>query len=213
VLVKDYQFAAAHSSVPVKVILPGPYTLAYCTQAPAGHKTQLLQDYTAALREEVFALSAAGVPLIQIDEPLILRHKEDWGLCADAITHIFQHCHTKRAFTTFFGAIDNVYPKILDLPVDVLGLDFTQTARPNVEAIKGSPFGKELAAGVIDARNTRLETVEETIALVQEIAEVVPPEKITVCPSTSLEYVPRETAFLKLSRCAEIAVRASEVLV
>ncbi len=214
VLVKNYQFAASHSSVPVKVILPGPYTLAYSTQAPASNKTQLLQDYTRALREEVFALSAAGAPIIQIDEPLILRHKQDWGMCADAIAHIFEHCRTKRAFTTFFGSIDGgVYPRIFDLPVDILGLDFTQTARPNLNAIKGSPFPKELAAGVIDSRNTRIESVEEIVTLVQELSEVVAPEKITVCPSTSLEFVPRDTAFLKLSRCAEVAKRANEVLV
>jgi 5-methyltetrahydropteroyltriglutamate--homocysteine methyltransferase len=214
VLVRDYRFAAAKSGVPVKIVLPGPYTLARLTHAPGGNKRRLVLDYAAALHDEAMALSGAGAPLIQFDEPLILRQKEDWGLFAEAIGAVVNGVRTKTAVTTYFGTIDHVYPKILDLPVNVLGLDFvTTTARPNMLALRGEPFTKELAAGVLDARNTRLEPVDQVVTLLQEICEVVPPEKLYVCPNTGLEYLPRDTAFLKLARTAEVAARAREVLV
>lgn len=212
-LVRDYRFAAEHSSVPVKVILPGPYTLARLTQAPAGMRKRLPMWYASALREEAMALASAGAPLIQFDEPLILRQKDDWGTAAEALREAVRDVRTKTAVTTYFGTIDHIYPAILDLPVDAIGLDFTGIARPNLQALKSTPFGKDLFAGVIDARNTRLEPVEQVVALLEEITEVVSPDRVTVCPSTGLEFVPRETAFLKLARCAEVALRAREVLV
>ncbi len=214
VLVRDYEFAKAHSTVPVKMILPGPYTLGRLSLAKNGTKKQLVMQFAAALNQEAKALAAAGCPLIQFDEPMVLHQKDDYGLFAEALAAAVQGVNCETAVNFFFAAIDPLYPKILDLPVSTIALDFAyHTAKPNLKAIQAAPFTKKLIAGLIDARNTLVEGVDETVELVRVLTETVSPENMAVAPNTSLEFVPRDTAFLKLARCAEVAAKATEVLV
>jgi len=62
---------------PVKVTLPGPYILTRAlwvpelSQAAYGSKEELGEDVVALLRQEVVALCALGVELIQLDEPVL----------------------------------------------------------------------------------------------------------------------------------------------
>lgn len=214
VLVRDYEFAKAASSVPVKMILPGPYTLGRLSLAKSGTKKSLVMAYAEALNREAQALAAAGCPLVQFDEPMVLHQKDDYALFAEALAVATKGVTCETAVNFFFGAIDPLYPKILELPVTTIALDFAyHTAKPNLRAIQGAPFTKKLIAGLIDARNTLVEDVAATVEQVQMLTETVSPEALSIAPNTSLEFVPRDTAFLKLARCAEVTAKAKEVLV
>ena len=70
-----------------------------------------------------------------------------------------------------------------------------------------------LGFGIIDARNTRMEPVEEIAEQIQRVSEFVPAERLYVNPSCGLEYLPREVAFEKLKRLAEGVRRAEAVVV
>jgi 5-methyltetrahydropteroyltriglutamate--homocysteine methyltransferase len=91
---------------------------------------------------------------------------------------------------------------MLELPVDVIGLDFAW-GRANWEALKAVSFTKKLGLGVVDARNTRLETAQAVADAIKRAGDHVPPEGLYVNPSCGLEYVPRETAFQKLKVLVE----------
>ncbi len=73
----DVRFLRAHTSRPIKVTLPGPYLLTRAmwvkevTRGIYPTKEALGDDVVVALREEVFALAAAGVEFIQLDEPVL----------------------------------------------------------------------------------------------------------------------------------------------
>jgi len=114
---------------------------------------------------------------------------------------------TKKALCTYFGDVGGVYPQLLELPFEVIGLDFVAGYR-NWEVVNEAPFTKELAFGILDARNTRLEPVDEIVTAIRRISEVVPPDRLQISPSAGLEFLPHGVAKRKLYLLAE-ATRAA----
>lgn len=203
ILVRDYEFAAGHSEKPVKALITGPYTLAtLSSDSHYGDRRRLVLDVAEALHEEALALAAAGAPIIQINEPAILRHKEDAPLLQEAIARVLDGVDTETALYTWFGDTDGILPQLMETPVDVIGLDFVW-GLGNWEALKRTVFTKTLAFGIVDARNTKMESVGEIVEQIRRVGEFVPAERLYVNPSCGLEYLPREVAFEKLKRLVE----------
>jgi 5-methyltetrahydropteroyltriglutamate--homocysteine methyltransferase len=212
-LVADYEFAARHSARPVKALLTGPYTLAALSaDLHYNDRRRLVRDLAAALNQEARALAAAGVALLQLNEPAILKRKDDAPLFLEAIATTLDGVDTETAVYTWFGDAAGILPGLLELSVDVIGLDFVW-GPGNWEALRHGTFDKALGFGIVDARNTRLESSEEIAESVRRVSEVVPTERLYVNPSCGLEYLPRETAFEKLKRTAEGVRRAETVAV
>jgi len=213
VLVRDFEFAAAHSTKPVKAMLTGPYTLAaLSTDSHYGDRRGLVLDLAQALHQEALALAAAGAPFIQVNEPAIVHNKDDAPLLHEAITRMLDGVGTRTALQTWFADAAGILPLLNDLPVDVIGLDFVW-GPANWDALKAGPFTKDLGFGIVDARNTRMETADEIATQIRRVAELVPAERLYVNPSCGLEYLPREVAFEKLKRMVEGVRRAEAVAV
>ena len=220
VLVRDYEFAARHSEKPVKALITGPYTLAaLSTDSHYGDRRRLVLDLAQALHQEALALAAAGVPVIQVNEPAILRHKEDVPLFMEAVAGMLdglpasgRGVQTETSLYTWFGDADGILPQLLELPVDLIGLDFV-SGPGNWEALKRTVSlwrTKGLGFGIVDARNTKMESAQEIAEQVRRAGEFVPADRLHVNPSCGLEYLPREVAFEKLKRLVE-GVRAAAV--
>lgn len=210
IAVSDYAFAAAHSARPVKPVVTGPFTLAVLSRDEFyGNRDQLVMALAAALNRELRALAASGPSLIQVDEPGLLIQRDRFPVFQRAMEALWDGVGVRRALYTYFGHIDGLYPAILDLPVDVLGLDFVAGAR-NWEVIGRARFTKELGLGVVDARNTRLETPDEIAEACRRAAEIVPASSLHVGPSAGLEFLPRRVARKKLETLAAGVRRARE---
>jgi len=212
VVAGDYEFAAVQSPVPVKALVTGPYTLAALS---ANHHYSSLRELVLALaaelRNEVLALDRAGAPIIQVNEPAILQQKEDFPLFRQALETMMDGVRTEAHLYTWFGDVDGLYPQILELPFAAIGLDFVK-GPANWGVIARQPFTKKLGLGIIDARNTRLESVDEIVSAVGRANAMLSGEMIYVNPSCGLEYVPREVAQAKLGRMVQGVRRAQEVL-
>ena len=76
-VVHEFEFASSCSDKPVKVALPGPYLLTRTMwldclrERPYESRDELARDVVRVLREEVHFLLAAGVALVQFDEPVL----------------------------------------------------------------------------------------------------------------------------------------------
>ncbi|MFX1243301.1 MAG: methylcobamide--CoM methyltransferase, partial [Promethearchaeota archaeon] len=138
-------------------------------------------------------------------------HRDDLPLFQRAIERALEGISVQRALYLYFGDMDGLYPQVLDLPVDVLGLDFVMGAR-NFELLKTAPFTKTLGLGLIDARNTKMESAEQIVGGLRRAQDVVPLDRVHLSPSCGLEFLPREAAQSKLARMVEGARRAQEVL-
>ncbi len=212
ITVADYRFAAKHSQRPVKAVMPGPYTLARLSRDEHyGSLEGGVMGYAGALNQEARALQEAGAGFIQLNEPAILRHRGDLPLFRRAIERALEGISVQRALYLYFGDMDGLYPQVLDLPIDVLGLDFVMGAR-NFELLKTAPFTKTLGLGLVDGRNTKMESVEQILEGLRRVQEVVPLDRVHLSPSCGLEFLPREAAQAKLARMVEGARRAQEVL-
>ena len=203
-LAPDWEFAQKNSSKPVKAIIPGPYTLAALSlDKHYNSREKLALAYAEALRPEVDALVAAGCKHVQVNDPVIVFNKDDYRFFHNAITKLLDGVTgAETGVYTWFSDCAGILPQMLELPADVIGLDFAW-GPANWDALKAVSFNKKLGLGVIDARNTRLETAEAVADAIKRAGEFVPPERLYVNPSCGLEYVPRETAFEKLKVLAE----------
>lgn len=199
ILLPEYEFARSVASRPVKPVLTGPYTLARGSILQGGYRSvhDLALAYAEALGEEVRDLAQAKAQLIQVDEPAILAHPEDLQLLHQVLAALARQRGTARlALHISFGDVTALYRDLQTLPVDVLSLDFTYSPKlPGLIADLGS--SKPLALGLIDARNTKLETEERVFPILDSVLpRLTGPAYLT--PSCGLEFLPRERARAKL---------------
>ncbi|MFQ5793321.1 MAG: hypothetical protein ACE5JI_22855 [Acidobacteriota bacterium] len=201
ILLRDFKFARGISAKPVKVVLTGPYSLARGSLLETDVYRgigDLTRAYAEILAQEIRALADEGAALVQLDEPAILAHPEDLGLLREALDLLRGVMgKAKLALFVYFGDAAPLYRELQQLPIDVLGLDFTYSATlPSVIAEAGT--AKILSLGLFDGRNTRIERREEIFSLLDRILPHVTSSVVYLTPSSGLEYLPRERARAKL---------------
>ena len=213
VSVADYQYAVTMSAKPVKAVLPGPFQLAYhCQDKHYNDVAKLAHAAAEALNAEARALQAAGASFIQFNDPVLLKHKDQFPLYRELSQKLTAGVTAKTALYTYFGDIDGLYPQLFDLPFQVFGLDFV-AGDANFNVLKSFPSDRELGFGVVDARNTKMESIEDIVKQLDAIVKVIPLERIYLNPTCGLEFLPRSNAYEKLARISAAAQRAQEVLV
>ena len=208
----DYRFAAANSEKPVKAVVIGPYTLAKLSRWP--HYSDLREvvlDLAGVLNREAGALAAAGASVVQFDEPAILRNKGDFPLFKEAMSILVEGVSSKTAIYAYFGDISGIAAEFPRLPFDIIGLDFVMGSA-NFDLISAFPEDKDLGLGIVDARNTKMETIDEVVSQIRRAAESVSLDRMQVSPSSGLEFLPRRNAYEKLVRMVEGVSKAREVL-
>jgi 5-methyltetrahydropteroyltriglutamate--homocysteine methyltransferase len=193
----------------MKAVLTGPYTLAKFSlveNSTMGSLEARALAYAEALAGEVHALAEAGAEFIQIDEPAIVKYPGDWDVFARALQKLIeprqQAAQAGKQFTlalyVYFHDPAPLYEKLVQLPVDVVGLDFTYNPRlVEVVVQEGSPI--PLGLGLVDARNTKLENPSELARQVERMLPKIGGGTCYLGPSSGLEYLPRDRAFAKLA--------------
>lgn len=204
--VDAWRFADSVARAEVKAVIPGPVTFARLSvdEHYTSHEDFVLA-IARVLAQEAFELEAAGAEHIQIDEPALLNAPEDIDLGAEAvylITNELQRAETTLA--TYFGDIKRLGPQLFEYPVTWFGLDFV-SGQENFQLVEQLPPEKKLQAGILDARNTKLETTGELRSLIELLESKLTADRLRVAPSAGLEFLPREKARAKLARLAEAA--------
>lgn len=204
IVVEDWKKAQNWAgNIPVKAVLTGPYTLSRLSRDDYYKDLEkLVKAYTKALIEEVKLLEENKVKYLQFNEPSIQYYPEDFEIFINAYKEIRKYFSGNLAIYTYFYTILPLKDKIKDLPIDIFGIDFV-SRKENFEILKDFPKNIALGYGIVDARNTKLETPEQISDLVKKALEYIPEEKLFVNPSCGLEYLPRERAYEKLVNLAK----------
>jgi 5-methyltetrahydropteroyltriglutamate--homocysteine methyltransferase len=212
--VEAWQFASSVATAPVKAVLPGPITFARLSvDEHYGTHEEFVLAIARILAQEAFELEAAGVRYLQIDEPSLLDAPEDLVLAKRALGLIKSELRaeeTQVTLATYFDDAKRLGEELYELPADVFGFDLI--AGPDSrELIDSLPDGKKLQAGLVDARNTRLEDPDDLAREIAGFVERLGADRVAISPSSGLEFLPREKARAKLHRLAEATekVRAS----
>ncbi|MEW6593092.1 MAG: hypothetical protein AB1305_05410 [Candidatus Hadarchaeota archaeon] len=213
-VVKEFSFAKGVSPKPVKAVVTGPYTLARLSinRSSAGLKS-LVESFAGAVAREVSELSKAGAEIVQVEEPAILKNTGDMGMFSSAIEDVAdERGQAEIMLCTYFGDASSIYSELAELPVDGLLFDFTYGPCLADEIIMAG-CEKDLGLGVIDGRNTKMDQTQEVLELLEKILPKVGSSRVYITPSCGIgDYLPREVAFKKLQKVAEVAKKAEELL-
>ncbi len=204
-LVEEYRFASGLSKKPVKVALPGPLTLVISTEMKAKQSREsLLSLYAGLIRKEVEALVAAGVKEIQIDEPSFTAQEPLLNQAVEGVGKIFQGIKARRWVACYFHDVTPILPALAKLPVEVLSLDLIAGSKA-IGRLKEKIWPGEIACGLVDARNTKLESQAELKQQVEDLAKAIPIDRLWLTPTCGLEFLPHEAAVKKLQLLREVA--------
>jgi 5-methyltetrahydropteroyltriglutamate--homocysteine methyltransferase len=220
--VDDLRFLKAHTSRPVKITVPGPFTMAQQAQIDAygGSRELAAMDYAAAVNEEIRDLFAAGADVVQIDEPYMQARPEEarvYGL--NALNRALDGVTGTTAVHICFGyaAIIHARPEAYSFLPELAGCSCRQisieTAQSNLDcSVLATLPGKKIVLGVIDLSKHEVETPETVAARIRRALPYVAAENLIVAPDCGMKYLPRESAIGKLrSMVAGAAIVRAEL--
>lgn len=204
-LTPEFRAASSFAARPIKVILTGPYTLArLCAFEAYSSFDAFLDDLAVILAQEVKALEQAGARYLQLDEPALLSWPEDHAKAKRALGKVLAGVRgLETTLLLNYGRLDGLAERLNEFPVDVLALDFTLEPS-HLELAKTGKLAKKICAGVLNARNTRMEDPKQTHGNVRALRELLGERLVYISPNYSLEFLPRETARRKLELLREI---------
>ena len=135
--VELFRYAREISNREVKAIFTGPYTMMeWSFNEHYSSRRELLRDLSIALHQEALEFESAGAKYIQIDEPAIPTKPKEIDLAFDAMKTVIEGIRAKTISHMCYGDFEYIYPKILELGVDQLDLEFANRNYELLEIIK-----------------------------------------------------------------------------
>lgn len=171
---QEYREAKAQG-IETKPVVIGPFTLLKLLKYK-GSKSAF--DYKCILAKEYFklitAFENAGVQWLQLDEPYLVRDlsPEDIELFEIIYKKILPaRTQLKVLLNTYFGDVRDIYPKLLELNFDGIGLDFLE-GKETVNLIEryGFPKDKILFAGLVNGKNIWKTNYEKTLEVLSRLS-------------------------------------------
>lgn len=212
VTVDAVRFLRAQTDRPIKVTLPGPFTMTQ--QAVNEHYAEdadLAMAYAAAVNEELLELFAAGADIVQLDEPWMqARPKLAHDYAVPAINRALQGAPGTTAVHLCFGYAAMVkdkpsgysfLPELEGSRADIISIEAAQPGL-DPEALASLP-SKRIMLGVIDLNDPKAETAEVVAGRLRAALKHVPAERLVVAPDCGMKYLTRDVAFAKLRAMAE----------
>jgi 5-methyltetrahydropteroyltriglutamate--homocysteine methyltransferase len=203
--VEAFRFADSITDRTVKAVLPGPVTFARLSldEYYSDHETFTLA-IADVLAQEAAELEAAGATVIQIDEPALLDAPEDLELATKAVGRITSGLSSvETILATYFGDAKRLGSELFDVEVDGFGFDLISGPQ-NEELLAEVPSDRKVQVGILDARNTKLETVDDLERTILDLVDRLGADRLYITPSAGLEFLPREKARAKLQRLGEV---------
>ena len=213
---QDAAFLRTHANGPVKLTLPGPFTMTQ--QAENGYygsQQELAMAYADAVNAEIRDLFAAGVDVVQLDEPYLqARAGEARAFAIEAINRALDGVEGTTALHICFGyalvhhGAGTTKPKAYDFlgelnesKVDVISIE---AAQPRLDpAILAELPNKIIMYGVLDLADPQVETPATVAARIREALHYTAPERLWIAPDCGMKYHSREAAQAKLRAMVE----------
>lgn len=150
-----------------------------------------------AIRDEVVDLEAAGIKIIQIDEPAIREglplRRENWEAYLDWAVECFRisasgvkdetQIHTHMCYSEFNDIIKN----IAAMDADVITIETSRSQMELLDAFVDFNYPNEIGPGVYDIHSPRIPTTDEMVHLLNKAMHVLPVRNIWVNPDCGLK--------------------------
>jgi 5-methyltetrahydropteroyltriglutamate--homocysteine methyltransferase len=200
VTVDWWKYAQSLTEVPVKGMLTGPYTI--CDWSFNEHyatRRDFVLDLAKVIRDEALDLEAAGARFIQIDEPAASTRLDELDLVIEAMGVVTGPLSAHTITHICYGDFHRAYPKVLEIPVDQIDLEFANSEYSLLDDFTEHPFTKVLGLGVVDVHSHRIEPVEEIAEGIRRALKHLPANRIFVDPDCGLKTRTPDEAKQKLT--------------
>ena len=211
-VVEEFRYARTRARRPLKVTIPGPFTLAGRLAGGSVYPNRVAatEAFVPILANEVRALVAEGATFIQIDEPSPAIHPDapaDFAalfnpVVADVPAGVRLAAHL--CFGNYMGRplAKRTYRPVLDqlrrFAVHELVLEFANREMAELEVLAELTDRFDIAAGVIDVKNSYVETAYDVAERIDRILEYVPAERLSLVPDCGFSQTARGVTRPKL---------------
>lgn len=217
VFVNDAKFLRAQTDLPIKWALPGPMTM-IDTLFDAHYKSRekLAWEFAILLNQEARELEAAGVDIIQFDEPafnVFFDEMNDWGVatleraieglkCETAVHICYGYgikanTDWKKTLGSEWRQYEESFPKLQKSNIDIVSLECHNSHVPIdlIELIRG----KKVMVGAIDVASDTIETAEDVANTLRKALQFVDADKLYPSTNCGMAPLPRRVARGKLN--------------
>ncbi len=199
ITVSDTRYALSEAPR-VKGIITGPTTLSFALHiaTPAyRNRGELSLDLARVLAREAERLEAAGVAMIQIDEPVLSTGAVDIQNAAEAIKNVIGGLSVPVCLHVC-GNLSSLLPELLSFPVSILDFEFARSPS-NLGLCREFDFGKKMIGfGCVDSARPEVEPVSLIRERIQGALTVFSPGQLLIDPDCGLRMLPRDAAARKL---------------
>lgn len=196
--VKWSRYAQSLTSRPMKGMLTGPVTvLQWSFVRDDQPRAATCRQIALALHDEVLDLEAAGIGVIQIDEPALREglplRRVDWQAYLNWAVECFRitasgvadqtQIHTHMCYSEFNDIIDAVAA----MDADVISIETSRSRMELLDAFVKFRYPNEIGPGVYDIHSPRVPDAEEMVTLLQKAGAVLKSEQLWVNPDCGLK--------------------------
>lgn len=217
VFVEDAKFLRQQTNQPIKWALPGPMTMVdtLYDNYYKDRKT-LAWEFAKILNQEAKELEAAGVDIIQFDEPafnVFFDEVKDWGIAClekaieglkcETVVHICYgygikaNTDWKLTLGSQWRQYEEVFPQLRQSNVDIISLE-CHNSRVPIELLELIQ-GKKVMVGAIDVATDEIESPEDVATTLRQALEYVDADKLYPCTNCGMAPLTREVARGKLN--------------
>ncbi len=183
---------------PVKGMLTGPVTmLAWSFVRDDQPRGDTARQVALALRDEVADLEAAGIRVIQVDEPALretlpLRRSDraeylGWAVEAFKVTTCGVRDDTQIHTHMCYAEFGDVLQAIIDMDADVTSLEAARSKMAIVTDLARSGYPNEVGPGVWDIHSPRVPSVAEIVDHLHIATAAFPAQRLWVNPDCGLK--------------------------
>jgi 5-methyltetrahydropteroyltriglutamate--homocysteine methyltransferase len=209
--------ARTHTAHKLKFTLPGPMTIIdTIADRYYGDRVKMAFVFADLLNQEAKALAADGVDVIQFDEPafnVYMDEVNDWGVkaleragdgltCATAVHICYGYgikanTDWKATLGSQWRQYEETFPAIDRSSIQQVAIECRNSKVP-LELLALLP-GKVVQAGVIDVASAAVETPEDVVKVIEQVAKFVPKQNIVATTNCGMAPMRREIAEAKLA--------------
>lgn len=192
------KFAQSLTTRPVKGMLTGPVTMLQWSFARVDQpRRDTCLQLALAIRDEVIDLEAAGMPIIQVDEPGLREglplHAEDRGTYLAWAVEAFclatagvrddTQVHTHMCYAHF----DQIIEAVAAMDADVISFESARAGVHQAAEFIAAGYPNEVGPGIWDVHSPRVPSVEELTDALDRLVEIVPVERLWANPDCGLK--------------------------
>ena len=205
------RFLKRSTAKPVKITVPGPFTLTQLAKDEHyGDERQLALAYADVVNAELRDLESAGADYLQLDEPYMQAHPDKARTFAvEAIDRALDGIRVPTIVHLCFGYAYVVadkpsgYSFLPELAACRCGQISVEAAQPKLDlSVLRNIANKTILLGVLDLGAKEVESADAIAQRIRAALAHVPAERLIIAPDCGMKYLPRDVAFGKLAAMA-----------